>query len=151
MLMRDAIPTSRHITQLSMLGLAVAMLFSLSGYAQNITTDTLFWEVDEYTDLQTKKNTVYQGTFKTVGTQWVLWMQKNGQRISSYTVQSTSGSWATLADNGSFTYFLQRNGNACTLTLEKNNTDIVALLAYPQQGASPFTIRFHVKSVHLNP
>jgi hypothetical protein len=127
------------------------LLIASVAFSQNITTSTLSWEADESTDVQTNKSIAYQGVFKTIGTQSVVWIQKNGQRTSTYTVQSTSGLWANVADNGTFTYSLQGNEKACTLTLEKSNAGILALLSYPQPGTDPFIIRFHIKSVSSTP
>ncbi len=124
----------------------VLVFFGSSLAAQNLTTADLTWEADQTTDLQTNEAKPYQGTFKTKGNQSFEWLQKKGQLSTHYTVVSVEGSWENVAQSGTATFALERNGKNLRARFERNLSGLFITLIYPNSGGEA-RLQFRIKSV----
>jgi len=118
-----------------------------TSYSQNIATSNLTWQASEATDLQTQKVMTYEATFKTNGTQVVEWIQKDGERTSTYTVTGTEGTWPDISATGMFTYLLTRNGKASRMAFERSEGGLFVTLDFTQPGGPAIKQRFRIQSV----
>jgi hypothetical protein len=122
--------------------------FCRSIAAQNLTTADLTWEADQTTDLQTNEAKPYQATFKTKGDKSFEWVQKKGQLSTHYTVVSVEGSWENVAQSGTATFVLERNGKNLRARFERNLSGVFITLIYPGAVVDA-RLQFRVKSVTL--
>ncbi|MFM8913174.1 MAG: hypothetical protein ACKOE6_09710 [Flammeovirgaceae bacterium] len=114
--------------------------------SQNIATTSLVWQVDELTDLSTNKTLPFQASFITKAGQTVEWIQKKGEKNSSYTITATQGQWLNIAQAGMVTYMLQRNGVNWRMVLEKTPLATFIYLDF-SGGSEPVRQRFRVTNV----
>ena len=124
------------------------LFFGSSLAAQNLTTANLIWESDQTTDLQTNEAKPYQATFKTKGNQSFEWVQKKGQLSTYYKIVSVEGSWEDVAQPGTATYVLERNGKNLRVRFERNLSGLFITLIYPG-AVGDSRLQFRVKSVTL--
>lgn len=114
--------------------LTAILIFALAAahptLGQNVATTALAWQADQATDLQTGKATPYAAVFKTFASDRVEWVQKNGQMVSSYLVESVTGVWDNLSVDGSIVYTLIKNDKRIVMLIEKKNATTTVTLNF---------------------
>ncbi len=115
--------------------------------SQNISTSNLTWQAVETTDLQTSATTTLKCLFKTNANQSVEWIQKKGEMKGLFTVTSVEGNWSNVSTAGSIIYRLQRNGNSCKMTIEKNASGTFITMDFSKSGEFTSLYRFKIISV----
>lgn len=133
--------------KLHLILVALATLLGQGLLAQNIKSNKLSWLADSSVDVQTATTTKYAAEFITNGIQTVQWVQKKGEKTATYTVTGTEGEWLNVLEDGTFKYFLERNGNTCTLILKKVGVEKTITLEFIKPGESPYVLSFHIQSV----
>jgi len=131
--------------------ITIILLLQLSfaaAFCQNIVASDLVWESDQTIDLQTNEAKPYQATFKTKGNQSFEWVQKKGQISTRYTIVSVEGNWENVAQPGTATCVLERNGKNLRARFERNLSGVFITLIYPG-AVGDSRLQFRVKSVTL--
>lgn len=119
-------------------------------YGQDVTTASLTWQVSGNRDLQTQKESAYTAVFSTTPTT-VTWSQRNGQRVSTYNIVSTEGTWTDLREPGSITLRLARDERRMTMKLSRDENGLTITLEILKEGSPPFRQRFQVSTASLTP
>jgi len=129
----------------------IVLLFGQVHFAagQNIASANLHWTSDQTTNLRSQETTQYVSSFITRGTSSVNWIQKNGQVNTSYSVTGTDGSWTDIETNGSFIYYLSRDGKGGRLTVERDAGGFFITLDFSESGQHSIKQKFRVTSVSL--
>ncbi len=109
------------MTKRIILPLLIALLAAGQLYAQNIRTSKLQWNIVELTDLGTQATAPYQCQFVTDGSNPIAWIQDDGDFTSSLTIQSISGDWTNVAENGTITYQVNLDGTNGELTVARGS------------------------------
>jgi len=130
----------------------VVMLTTLQiAYSQSRTRDIsqekLAWNSDQATEQRSSSAMSYSCSFKTDGRQSVVWIQKNGQRTTTFTVRGTEGSWTDVSQPGSFTWLLTYDGRIGKMTAVKNESDTYIILDFSESGEHAVHQKFRVHSV----
>jgi hypothetical protein len=109
------------MTKRIILPLLIALLAAGQLYAQNIRTSKLQWTVVELTDLGTQSTMPYQSQFVTDSSNPIAWIQDDGDFTSSLTIQSISGDWTNVAENGAINYQVNLDGTNGELTIARTS------------------------------
>ena len=120
---------------------------AFASQAQDILTTQLIWSVTQLTDLNTSKSASYTCSFKTNGTQQILWVQKNNY-IRTLEVQQTMGTWTNVSRTGQVTYSIAEDSDTGTLTFERTSTGIFITLDLSQGTEPHLRQRFSVDQVN---
>ena len=120
---------------------------SFPAAAQNVSQETLSWQADQVTDLQTNASVSMKCIFKTIGDGQVEWIQKNGTLKTTYNVTTAQGSWSNISQPGTITYTLARNGKTFKMILERSGPDITVTLDFSKAGEFTAVRRFRIVSV----
>lgn len=116
------------MTKRIILPLLIALLAAGQLSAQNIRTSKLQWTVVELTDLGSQVTAPYQCQFITNEGQPIVWIQDDGDYTSSLTIQSISGDWANVAENGTITYQVNLDGTNGELTIARTSDGLKIIL-----------------------
>ncbi len=122
-------------------------LASMCCVAQNIATSNLQWSSDQTTNLRTDQSTNYSCSFKTQGASTVLWVQRNGQVVTAYSVTGTTGEWQDVGIAGFFTYLVSRDGKSGKVTVEKGGSGTFITLDFGEADTHGIRQKFHITSV----
>lgn len=120
-------------------------------HGQDITTSTLRWTSNQTTDLRSPETKAYACTFITRGTATIDWLQRNGQVRTTYTITRTEGSWRDILANGSFTYFLGRDGKTGRIVIERTGESVTITLDFSESGEFNIKRQFRVSEVAAEP
>lgn len=129
----------------------VAMLGSLAGRAQNISTVPLRWTSDQTTDLKTSTSRSYASEFVTRGTDGVRWLQRNGSVATDFAVLGTEGSWTDVTADGTFTFLLARDGKTGKLIVQRSGSSLTLTLDFSESGEFNIKQQFRISTITAEP
>jgi hypothetical protein len=112
------------MTKRIILPFLIALLAAGQLSAQNIRTSKLQWTIVELTDLGTQATAPYQCQFVIDASQPIAWIQDDGDYTSSLSIQSISGDWTNVAENGTITYHVDLDGTNGELTVARTSDGI---------------------------
>jgi hypothetical protein len=128
-------------------GIGLCMGISASTFSQNVATADLVWRCDQATEQRTSSTISHNSTFKTSGTRSVVWLQRNDQFATTFTVTGTQGTWGNISNDGSFTYLLRRDGATGRMTVQRSGTNVSITLDFNESGEHNVSQKFRVQSV----
>jgi len=114
--------------------------------AQNFSSQSLDWLVTETENLKNAERTNYVCSFVSSAAE-VKWLQKNGTRTTTFTVQSTDGTWPDVLQDGSITLHVMRGTDAGTITFSRSKGQLEVLLDFSATGTQAIRQKFFVSSV----
>ncbi len=102
----------------------VMLLLPTSLPAQNITNETLTWQISQVQDVNTGESLSSENeTLVSYGSQKVEW--KNAVGIKhTYIVNKTSGTWSNTSQSGSMIYQVDGGDKSGTITFERAKNEI---------------------------
>ncbi len=115
-------------------------------HAQDVTTTPLTWQVNSNRDQETQRVSNYGAVFRTTATT-VTWIQRNGQRSSTYSIVSAEGVWTNVREQGSITLHLVRNDRQMNMVLSRDAEGPSIRLEVLKDGSPPFRQRMLVSNV----
>lgn len=101
------------------------LLTSIALSAQNITTETLIWQISYVQDTNTGESLLSENeTLVSYGSQKVEWKNATGIK-SSYIVNKTGGTWSNTSQSGSMIYQVDSGDKSGTITFECVKNEIM--------------------------
>lgn len=126
---------------------AILIMASIGTRAQNVQVSTLNWNAEEVTEIGANKVSHVKCTFKTEGKTQVEWIQRNGNLRTVFTVVEVQGAWANVAEQGSITYVLNRNGNKCRMLMERTQDGLFVTMDFSKTGEFTSIQRFKISTI----
>ncbi|MEQ1531252.1 MAG: hypothetical protein ABL925_18190 [Methylococcales bacterium] len=99
------------------------------GHAQDVNAQSMRWQAVQVTFLNDGKKEENNSQF-IVKPSTVEWIQKNGQKVYTFEITETLGTWPDVAQDGSITYQVRLKGKTGTISVRKSNGSITLRLTY---------------------
>jgi len=115
--------------------------------AQNMANTQLTWTVDGLNDLGTGQSASYHCTFSSNGNQAITWSQKNGNFVTTLSVQNVSGTWTNVNLEGQLLYTVSTDGKTGTLKFYRDSQGLFITIDFPR-GDTRLNHRYTVTSVN---
>jgi hypothetical protein len=125
----------------------VFLLLTQPLWAQDITTVSLSWQVDEMTDLKTNETFAYQCSFQSNGLMPIQWLQKSGTISSTLMISSSSGTWSNVAVLGEYTFQISKDNLTGTAVFEKTSSGVFITIDLSAGNPSAMRARFRVATI----
>jgi hypothetical protein len=124
--------------------LALCVVGWMTTEAQQISTDTLTWNVDGLIDVVTQTETSYTCQFTTLASSSVDWAQKAGAKVYQFTVSSTEGTWSDISSDGQFTYYVNFHSYSGSLVFARSSGETTIWLTLNADGQQGINEKFIV-------
>jgi hypothetical protein len=124
------------------------VLFNITIQAQNINSNKLRWISNQTENLKNNERYSFSCSFVTDGSK-ILWIQKNGERVTEYTITNTDGVWSDIAQSGIVTYTVNNNELEGIIIFEKTDHSTMVTLDFSRQGVHAIRQRFYILQVEL--
>ena len=124
----------------------VGFFFSLTASSQSFNQSTLTWSANEVVDLEKGDTIAMKCSFKTVGGAQLIWSQRNGALNTTYQITSLEGTWTNVAEPGSVTLTLLRNGKSSKARVERTKGGISITMDFSRPEAASH-LYFRIVSV----
>jgi hypothetical protein len=132
----------RIVLIISMLAFATAM----QAQSLHVGQDILTWKVDRADFIAKDSSMTVSCGFVTQGSQ-IKWIQKDGGYTTTFTVNSSSGTWDDPNTEGWMLYQVTTSGRTGSIRIEKKGSDTTVKVTFLNNGADTLPYFFHVTSV----
>ena len=130
-----------------MIALNLILWITITGFSQDIAQTSLTWKVNYLNDQASQQSLPYACSFKTNGSQDILWMQRNGQFTSTLNVSGLNGSWANIDSVGTVSYSITSGTESGSIAFERTIEGIFVYLTLSQSTAQSLSYKFSVSEV----
>lgn len=122
---------------------------AISADAQDISQASLAWKVSSLLDEQSGQSISYSCSFRTNGSNDIVWSQKNGNFTTTLIVLGISGNWPDVTTHGQVTYQVQSGNESGTLEFFKDANGVHVRINLSQGSSSRMRYEFAVEEVKL--
>lgn len=128
----------------------IFLWLSNTSFSQDIAQTPITWKINYLHDQIAQETLSYTCSFKTNGSQDIVWQQRNGQFTSILNVTGLNGSWTNVDSIGSVSYSITSGVESGSIAFERTADGIFAYLTLSQGTAHPLSYKFSVSKITLN-
>lgn len=133
-----------------MITIILVQWLTISSFSQDITQTSLTWKVNYLNDQVSQQSLPYACSFKTNGSQDIVWKQRNGLLTSTLNVTGLTGSWTNIDSIGTVSYAITSGIESGSIAFERTAEGAFAYLTLSQGTAQPLRYKFSVSKISLD-
>jgi hypothetical protein len=115
--------------------------------AQDIARQELTWQSTTAVNTDTHDRFDLNCKFISRPDGTVDWVQKNGAKVTPYTITGKQGSWQNISDAGEFTFSVLSGRLAGTLTFRRNTSGVEVEMTFVSAGKNVMPYKFVISNV----
>jgi hypothetical protein len=123
------------------------------GYAQTnspIIQQTITWSVDSLRDVSHNQVASFSCQFKTLQSEKISWIQQNGNYTLDFTINSISGTWLNINNDGLLEYSVSHQGKVGIIKIESFGGKKLISFSFLENGINTMPYVFEVVSFTIN-
>jgi hypothetical protein len=114
----------------------------------NILTEHIVWNATKaYNQNRANDEVIYNCSFITNKSSSLKWRQKNGERVTDYSVTSVEGNWQDLKSDGQITYYIKKNNVTGTATFARSDGQYTIHLKMAVNGKPDIDYFFYIDNI----
>jgi hypothetical protein len=99
-------------------------MFGIGLRAQNITTQTIRWQINQTQEVNAGKISEDPDQIVSYGTTKIEWQNSQGIVKKTFTISETNGSWTNVQNNGSILYEVSAGEQLGTVRIFRNSSEL---------------------------
>jgi hypothetical protein len=121
----------------------ISMTITHVSFGQEFASGNFTWEIDSAVNISNNKGMFYHATIRTFKSDSLHWIQKGGQKKSSFAIVSVEGNWLSQSGEGIRIIHTTLRGNPLKFKFEKS---AAGMLLYVDVGQG-YNDKMFVRSI----
>ncbi len=126
--------------------LVICSMLNLVAWGQNISSGSIRWTSQQTENLKNNEQYAHACSFIT-NLNEVVWVQKNGERLTRFKIIGTEGAWNDVSKPGRLTFLVIDNTLSGSIAVEKTNSSTTLTIDFSQHGTNAIRQRFIISNV----
>ncbi len=126
----------------------LSMCIALPVFAQDITQQKIQWTATSVTEVKSNTTESNASQFVTSPDQ-IKWIQKDGQRVYTFSISQKVGTWPNVNQDGSITFQVSLNNKPGSVRIEKKAGVITLTLIYRPDEATGIHMKYQISSFEI--